>query len=102
MNAIFFAASMSKSFVPGERTSARYRGALPNWNEVCRRKGRRVEVELAVLDLPSSRYFRDLGGYETTDSRFVRLGLLYRSGVLTYLTPADYKCTEPAKSFASQ
>lgn len=34
--------------------------------------------------------FRDIGGYTTVDGRRVRRGLLYRSGVLTYLTPQDH------------
>ncbi len=35
------------------------------------------------------RNFRDLGGYETTDGRTVRWGLLYRSGNLSQATDAD-------------
>lgn len=34
--------------------------------------------------------FRDIGGYPTADGRRVRHGVLYRSGVLTYLTPEDH------------
>jgi protein-tyrosine phosphatase len=48
------------------------------------------EVSIRRLALEGTPNFRDLGGYETTDGRFVRWGLIYRSGVLTYLTPADY------------
>lgn len=33
--------------------------------------------------------FRDLGGYRTTNGRFVKWGLLYRSGNLSKLTDAD-------------
>ncbi len=33
---------------------------------------------------------RDLGGHGTSDGREVSRGLLYRSGVLTYLTPSDH------------
>lgn len=33
--------------------------------------------------------FRDLGGYETEDGRYVKWGQLYRSGALYDLTPAD-------------
>ncbi len=47
------------------------------------------EVSIRHLQLEGTPNFRDLGGYETTDGRFVRWGLIYRSGVLTYLTPAD-------------
>ncbi|CAH0495335.1 tyrosine-protein phosphatase [Novosphingobium sp. CECT 9465] len=35
---------------------------------------------------------RDLGGHETADGREVRKGVLYRSGVLAYLTPSDHCC----------
>ncbi len=37
-----------------------------------------------------ARNFRDLGGYPTEDGRQVRWGLLYRSGSLAGLTPADH------------
>jgi protein-tyrosine phosphatase len=48
------------------------------------------EVSIRHLELEGTPNFRDIGGYETTDGRYVRWGLLYRSGVLTYLTPSDY------------
>lgn len=48
------------------------------------------EVSIRHLPLEGTPNFRDLGGYQTTDERYVRWGMLYRSGVLTYLTPADY------------
>src|ERR1700761_2889033 len=51
--------------------------------------GKRVEVSIRRLPLEGTPNFRDLGGYETTDGRFVQWGKLYRSGVLTYLTPSD-------------
>jgi len=35
------------------------------------------------------RNFRDLGGYETTDGRTIKWGLLYRSGKLSQATAAD-------------
>lgn len=35
---------------------------------------------------------RDLGGHETAGGREVRKGVLYRSGVLAYLTPSDHCC----------
>lgn len=35
---------------------------------------------------------RDLGGHETVDGERVRKGVLYRSGVLSYLTPSDHCC----------
>ena len=53
--------------------------------------GEEREVSIRHLPLQGTSNFRDLGGYRTTDGRFVRWGLLYRSGVLSYLTPADMK-----------
>lgn len=35
---------------------------------------------------------RDLGGHETVDGQCVRRGVLFRSGVLSYLTPSDHCC----------
>jgi protein-tyrosine phosphatase len=49
------------------------------------------EVSIRSLPLEGATNFRDLGGYQTSDGHFVRWGLLYRSAVLTYLTPADMK-----------
>lgn len=51
--------------------------------------GETREVSIRHLPLEGTPNFRDLGGYETTDGKYVRWGLVYRSGVLTYLTPAD-------------
>ncbi len=47
------------------------------------------------LDLAGGCNFRDIGGYPTVDGRRVRRGLLYRSGVLTYLTPDDHGTIAP-------
>ena len=51
--------------------------------------GEQREVSIRHLPLEGTPNFRDLGGYETTDGHFVRWGLLYRSGVLSYLTDRD-------------
>jgi protein-tyrosine phosphatase len=51
--------------------------------------GEQREVSIRRLPLEGSPNFRDLGGYETSDGHFVQWGKLYRSGVLTFLTPAD-------------
>ena len=48
------------------------------------------EVSIRRLPLEGTPNFRDLGGYETSDGRFVRWGKIYRSGVLTYLTEKDF------------
>ncbi|QJU59864.1 tyrosine-protein phosphatase [Sphingomonas sp. AP4-R1] len=43
-----------------------------------------------ALPLQGGQNFRDLGGYRTADGRTVRWGVLYRSGSMHFLTPADY------------
>lgn len=43
-----------------------------------------------VLPLQGGQNFRDLGGYRTADGRTVKWGLLFRSGSMHFLTPADY------------
>ena len=43
-----------------------------------------------TLPLEGGQNFRDLGGYPTEDHRHVRWGLLFRSGSLYGLTPADF------------
>lgn len=47
-------------------------------------------TEPTVLKLIGGCNFRDLGGYENADGLLVRRGVLYRSGVLSYLTPSDH------------
>lgn len=42
-----------------------------------------------LLPLEGAHNFRDLGGYETSDGRFVRWGRLFRSDELSQLTDAD-------------
>jgi protein-tyrosine phosphatase len=46
-------------------------------------------VDRAAPSIPSLPNLRDVGGYETGDGRRVRTGLLYRSGALDALAPAD-------------
>ncbi|SFS09346.1 tyrosine-protein phosphatase [Sphingomonas jatrophae] len=43
-----------------------------------------------VLPLQGGQNFRDLGGYRTADGRTTKWGLLFRSGSMHFLTPADY------------
>ncbi len=52
-------------------------------------QGSQQEVSIRRLPLEGTPNFRDLGGYETKDGRFVRWGMLYRSGVLSGLTASD-------------
>ena len=42
-----------------------------------------------LLPLEGGSNFRDLGGYPTADGKFVKRGLLFRSGAMTGLTEAD-------------
>ena len=51
----------------------------------------RVDSSARLLPLQGGVNFRDLGGYETSDGRLVRRGLLYRSGTMTGLTASDYE-----------
>lgn len=44
-----------------------------------------------VLPLQGGQNFRDLGGYRTSTGRTVRWGVLFRSGSMHFLTPADYE-----------
>lgn len=48
------------------------------------------EVSIRHIPLEGTPNFRDLGGYETADGRFVRWGEIYRSGVLSKLTAKDF------------
>ncbi len=43
------------------------------------------------FDLAGGCNFRDIGGYATSSGSKVRRGVIYRSGVLTYLTPSDHE-----------
>lgn len=49
-----------------------------------------IPAHQRVLPLQGGRNFRELGGYRTADGRMVKWGLLYRSGQMHDLTPADY------------
>jgi|ERR1700677_2418110 protein-tyrosine phosphatase len=52
--------------------------------------GRGRKVSIRHIELQGTLNFRNIGGYETTDGRFVRWGLIYRTGVLTHLQPSDF------------
>ena len=58
-------------------------------------KGSARVVSVRRLPLEGAKNFRDLGGYRTTDGRYIRWGLVYRSNFLTDLTPNDYDYLEP-------
>lgn len=50
--------------------------------------GAPVTLTTRTIGLKSATNFRDVGGYRTTDGRWVRMGVVYRAGALT-LSPAD-------------
>jgi protein-tyrosine phosphatase len=45
---------------------------------------------LRILKFQSGCNFRDLGGYRTRDGREIKWGRVFRTGVLSYFTPADH------------
>jgi protein-tyrosine phosphatase len=51
--------------------------------------GRDVRVAERLLPLQGGRNFRDMGGYSGSEGRVVKWGRLYRSGVMSSLTPPD-------------
>ena len=56
--------------------------------------GTRV-VSIRRMPLEGQNNFRDLGGYRTAGGKYVRWGLLYRSGQLANLTEGDYEYLQP-------
>ena len=52
-------------------------------------------VSIRRLPLEGQNNFRDLGGYRTADGKYIRWGLLYRSGQLANLTAGDYEYLQP-------
>lgn len=52
--------------------------------------GKTRVVATRQLPLEGANNFRDLGGYATTEGRFVRWGVVFRSDHLTALTARDY------------
>jgi protein-tyrosine phosphatase len=64
--------------------------AAPRWYfELVPAKGGSLVVADRSLHLASAPNFRDLGGYRTSDGKWVKPGLLYRSDGLDVLTDAD-------------
>ncbi|MCE7795585.1 tyrosine-protein phosphatase [Sphingobium sufflavum] len=47
--------------------------------------------EQRLVPLEGGQNFRDLGGYRTADGHRVKWGMLYRSGAMNRLTPADFQ-----------
>lgn len=52
--------------------------------------GEPVKAAVRLLPLEGGRNFRDMGGYKTTDGKYVKWGHVFRSGVMNELTDADY------------
>lgn len=59
------------------------------WFELVPEQGSPLTLADRSLHLASAANFRDAGGYRTSDGRWVRMGVLYRSGDLSKLTDAD-------------
>jgi protein-tyrosine phosphatase len=53
--------------------------------------GRETRLAERLLPLEGGVNFRDLGGYETVDGKTLAWGKIYRSGVMSGLTAADYR-----------
>jgi protein-tyrosine phosphatase len=53
------------------------------------RHGEGSQVDERIIPLEGATNFRDLGGYETVDGRFLAWGRVYRSASLTNLTASD-------------
>ena len=51
----------------------------------------KIDDSSRLIPLEGGSNFRDLGGYTTTDHKTVRSGILFRSGTMSSLTPADEK-----------
>lgn len=54
------------------------------------RKSQGLRTSTRVLPLKGGRNFRDLGGYTASKGQRVKWGTIFRSGVLSSLTNADY------------
>jgi protein-tyrosine phosphatase len=52
--------------------------------------GRQTRVAERLLPLEGGRNFRDVGGWRVADGRQIKWGKIYRSGVMSGLTLADY------------
>lgn len=64
--------------------------ALKEKHETAERRERKIRLE-------GQDNFRDLGGYQTTDGRQLKWGLIYRAGQLNKLTDADISSLEQLK-----
>ena len=64
--------------------------AAPRWYfELVPAKGGSLVIADHSLHLASAPNLRDVGGYRTSDGKWVKVGLLYRSDGLDVLTDAD-------------
>jgi protein-tyrosine phosphatase len=53
-----------------------------------------IEPDTRTVPLSGQSNFRDIGGYQTTDGRTVKRGILYRSGELHKLSDKDVDSIE--------
>ncbi|GAA3302304.1 tyrosine-protein phosphatase [Streptomyces cinereospinus] len=59
------------------------------WFDLVPERGRHLRLADRLIRLDGTANFRDAGGYRTTDGRWVKMGVVYRSDSLDKLTDAD-------------
>ncbi|WP_345943668.1 tyrosine-protein phosphatase [Streptomyces sp. SID3212] len=59
------------------------------WFDLVPDKGDKLHLADRLVKLDGMDNFRDVGGYRTADGRWVKMGVVYRSGALNNLTAAD-------------
>jgi protein-tyrosine phosphatase len=80
---------VSKADEDGRHTLAPASAAARQYFILRAADGTRYRLAERLVPLDGAMNFRDVGGYETTDGRFVRWGKIYRSAALSGLTPDD-------------
>ncbi|MET9290664.1 tyrosine-protein phosphatase [Streptomyces sp. NPDC003077] len=76
----------------GAEQTVTVRGLAPadrQWFRLVPDQGEPLTLADRSLHLKSAPNFRDAGGYRTADGKWVRMGVLYRTGELSKLTDAD-------------
>jgi len=84
---IIAAAAIALPALPGSRLAGRVSISAQAPAVAARPQSTARDRRIVLEGAPN---FRDLGGYATADGRHVRWGMIYRSGALSRLTPADY------------
>lgn len=80
---------VSKADADGRHTLAPTSAAARQYFILRAADGTRYRLAERLVPLEGAMNFRDVGGYETEDGRFVRWGKIYRSAALSGLTPDD-------------